>query len=98
MSTQYHHTPGPWIEEGGSVFTEAGRLPIANMERDTNKAQGIPPVERDQNAKLIAAAPEMLAAIDGLHGLLTADMNALMPWHGEIQVLLNAADKARGEK
>lgn len=87
------YTPAPWIEDGGSVYTKDGHLPIAHMERDANKAQGIPPTERDANAKLIAAAPEMLAAIEGISGLLTADFNALENWRAEIDALLNAAAK-----
>lgn len=55
-----NHTPGPWKVECGSVYTEDG-WPIATMVRDRSAtAAGIFPAERDANARLIAAAPELL--------------------------------------
>ena len=69
MTTQ--HTPGPWhvgIGNGdGSIFPEVGRTrledggttlyPIAQVNRGWNA------VEDDANARLIAAAPDLLAAL-----------------------------------
>lgn len=50
------HTPGPWEVISGSVWSQfAGQ--IAKMDRDNPKTM---PTERDANACLIAAAPEML--------------------------------------
>ena len=65
------HTPGPWhvgIGNGdGSIFPEVGRTrledggttlyPIAQVNRGWNA------VEDDANARLIAAAPDLLAAL-----------------------------------
>ena len=60
------HTPGPWVVNSGAVFTEPG-APIANMVRDeTATAAGIAPCERDKNARLIAAAPELLETLENL--------------------------------
>ncbi len=60
------HTPGPWKCHSGMVWkadeTEDG-YPIARMERETPKTI---PTERDANAHLIAAAPELLEACEDL--------------------------------
>ncbi|KKM78764.1 hypothetical protein LCGC14_1356680 [marine sediment metagenome] len=65
------HTPGPWHVVTGSVYTgidwdgksDPG-VPIASMDREPGN--GTRPVERDANARLIAAAPDLLAALEGL--------------------------------
>ncbi|KKL66029.1 hypothetical protein LCGC14_2149090 [marine sediment metagenome] len=49
------HTPGPWtVEEGPSVYAR-NREPVANMGFTE---------AREANAKLIAAAPELLKALE----------------------------------
>lgn len=60
------HTPGKWQYHSGSVWTKDGNLPIAKMERDPDLAHGIPPTERDANARLIALVPEMLEICKGI--------------------------------
>ena len=64
MSTQ--HTPGPWTIITGSVYKErssgGGDIPIAHMDREIGN--GTVPVERDANARLIAAAPDLLTALE----------------------------------
>lgn len=58
------HTKGPWKVKNGAVYTEK-EAPIAKMVRDDSALEaGIYPVERDANARLIAAAPEMLEALE----------------------------------
>lgn len=59
----YTHTPGPWQVNSGMVETATG-IPIAWMDRKPNN--GTMPVERDQNAKLVAAAPELLEALKAM--------------------------------
>ena len=68
------HTPGPWhmgVGNGeGSIFSDNGRTrlemggttlyPIAQIGRGWNEA------EDEANARLIASAPEMLAALEEL--------------------------------
>lgn len=56
------HTPGPWKEISGAVYAYArgGFIPIAKMDREPGN--GTLPTERDANARLIAAAPELLEA------------------------------------
>lgn len=51
MSAQ--HTPGPWRAAGNHVFSIAGRLTVTRCEYGTDD-------ERNANALLIAAAPELL--------------------------------------
>ena len=56
-------TPGPWICHSGMVWKPDGTpdgYPIARMDRQTEKTT---PTERDANAQLIAAAPDLLAAL-----------------------------------
>jgi len=61
MSTK--HTPGPWKVISGAIVHSSDSAPVAEMNRteEASKA-GIYPVERDANAHLIAAAPELLKA------------------------------------
>ncbi len=59
------HTPGPWQCHSGMVWSgpldsdQYATVPIARMDRDTPATA---PTERDANARLIAAAPDLLAA------------------------------------
>ena len=57
------HTPGNWIVQNGSVYVQDGneyaQTRIASMDRGEPNTR---PVERDANARLIAAAPELLDA------------------------------------
>ena len=56
MSNQTH-TPGPWHVDGGgaSVWSDAGYVAELNSSRGLD--------ERDANARLIAAAPALLAEL-----------------------------------
>lgn len=62
-SARSRHTPGPWEFIYGSVYKQDGRgfseegLRIALMDRNEPRTE---PCERDANARLIAAAPELL--------------------------------------
>ncbi len=72
------HTPGPWRVQNGSVYALApdgsfGSLPVAHMDRDPGN--GTRPVERDANARLIAAAPEMVEALRGALEVLDGRAN-----------------------
>ena len=64
------HTPGPWYCIGGAVYRENdATAPIAYMCRDERASEaGIYPVERDCNAALIAAAPELFAVCWDIFG------------------------------
>ena len=62
------HTPGPWLFEGGEiqhgsttrlvVFREGSR-DIAHVIR-----QGVDEIQGEENARLIASAPDLLAACE----------------------------------
>lgn len=51
------HTPGPWVKVHGAVVEVETRKLIA----DTRRADNLPREVQDANARLIAAAPELLA-------------------------------------
>ena len=59
------HTPGPWDRN----IKPASKYPIIFAGRNTHVAQvitrGIPDDQAEGNADLIAAAPDMLAALEG---------------------------------
>lgn len=92
-------TPGPWEVCSGMVQTVAEHncktpgcgvhIPIAYMDREAGN--GTMPVERDANAYLIAAAPEMFELLQDLMPKLVA--------HGmrvqEIENVLAKAEKRR---
>ena len=60
MSKGQKHTPGPWIADGTTVMTSDGiYLHVATTHFLTDRPEA--------NARLIAAAPEMLAALKALH-------------------------------
>ena len=70
MKNETTFTAGPWDVESGMVQTVAEHqcktpncgvhIPIAWMDREPGN--GTEPCERDANARLIAAAPDLLAA------------------------------------
>lgn len=64
MSTT--HTPGPWDRN----IRPASRYPIIFAGRNTHVAQvctrGLSEAEQEANCNLIAAAPELLAALQAL--------------------------------
>ena len=49
------HTPGPWMKKGTQI--RKGDLYLAS-----SRQSGLPPEEAASNARLIAAAPELLEA------------------------------------
>ena len=56
------HTPGPWRVDGTDIYTKVAgsdHWVAAIKQRRPNS-------EDEANAKLIAAAPDLLAALDGL--------------------------------
>jgi hypothetical protein len=61
MPRNYHHTPGPWSVEPETatghlfVFTARGGILVQTDRRN-----------REHDARLIAAAPDLLAALEAL--------------------------------
>jgi hypothetical protein len=87
------HTPGPWTvyEAGFSVADAWGHVLSTDVE-------GRMPEEAAANARLIAAAPELLAALEALLSVY----QGFAPWEGEVErqaeIKARAAiAKARGE-
>lgn len=83
-----NHTPGPWNACHGEIFSFDNDARIAQVfsgqdsQRLLNKA--IKSVEADCNARLIAAAPDLLTAVESLmeqveqmRGLFVDEDNAI---------------------
>ena len=62
------HTPGPWSEspDGAKIYGADG-VPVAKVA-----AAGRPRAVRSANSRLIAAAPDMLDALDEILALASA--------------------------
>lgn len=78
------HTPGHWHASGYAVF--AGKNCIAVCDTDNSK-----PERYDANARLIAAAPEMLEALRGLANALEMEPGP----RGVMDLVPGAIEKAR---
>lgn len=65
------HTPGPWVG-GLQISSSSGSRIIAHIQTKEKKLQGysntngVNPCEAKANAKLIAAAPELLTSLISL--------------------------------
>lgn len=96
-----NHTPGPWhIERGTSVYVRADDAhhigPICSM-RSRLDYPGMDPIVAetcDANARLIAAAPELLAALEAL----VDEPQPLGIDRATYQAALRAIAKATGEE
>jgi hypothetical protein len=53
------HTPGPWEAKGTDVFAGKNCIGICDTDNDTQKRM-------EANARLMAAAPDLLAALQSL--------------------------------
>jgi hypothetical protein len=67
------HTPGPWTDESGDgskwgVFDADGRA-VALAQQIVSLRVDVYQAERTANARLIAAAPELLAALVAMNAL-----------------------------
>lgn len=74
------HTPGPWVSDRGVFIKAAGNgVKIATMRLSDGRGKdGREEREIDlANARLIAAAPELLEALERLAANCTADEPAL---------------------
>ena len=80
--SETRHTPGPWIAYGTWVSTSDGPL-IADCDTDVN-------------ADLIAAAPDLLAACEGLVDWIDPN-EAMDGLNREIDDARAAIAKAKGE-
>lgn len=62
------HTPGPWTRHGLGISKDAGEYGYAVALCDSP----VPPGEAEANARLIAAAPDLLTALEALMPMLEA--------------------------
>lgn len=61
------HTPGPWqVAQYGDPYTGHGHISIVRGEEKIARLTGISPQRDEVNSRLIAAAPELLAACKAL--------------------------------
>ena len=102
MKNNAKHTPGPWKTPGHDIpnvhVYGSGRFPaiVAYCPALVNAGgAGTTPDERVANAKLIAAAPELLAALE-LY-LMDCDLEKLEYNTDTYNAALYAIAKARGE-
>jgi hypothetical protein len=94
-----NHTPGPWRfhSETGFIGSDHGYVPIATPFQETwqtGKPQAV------ANARLIAAAPDLLAALEALtdpEGHIYHGRYPDGPCTGECQAVRAAILKATGE-
>lgn len=99
--TKVEHTPGPWGECGNGVFVTrlfgnngyATNFPVATIY-DPDDVQQLNDVCR-ANARLIAAAPEMLEALDELYKLAVHLKIFTSRHKARVETVLA---KARGER
>lgn len=88
------HTPGPWLNRGPFRFITA-RTPLGGIViADVVKTDQRPDAEADANAQLIAAAPDLIEALEALLALIdpegigtfdgVRDIAALRPTNGEM--------------
>jgi hypothetical protein len=73
--TESKHTPGPWMA-GKQVIEDELNVPYVSIRQGQKHiaqvTYGMPP-EMFANARLIAAAPELLEALDEIEGLPVND-------------------------
>ena len=72
------HTPGPWsVQDGDRVFGYSTGKPYSHCLHEGIGYK----TEREANARLIAAAPELLAALENaanvLAGIATGDLKTI---------------------
>lgn len=92
------NTPGPWFvrtidESIGSVDSENGVM-VAQAQQVSSKDQLSGSVERKANARLIAAAPELLEALTGLRN---AEKAPRQEWISALEYADFVINKATGE-
>lgn len=86
------HTPGPWIKEGGTVCQVDTLQTICKTSGKDEAAQSA-------NAHLIAAAPELLDALNAAYNALAWPDNEMTEEEEEelLETIREALRKAKGE-
>lgn len=93
MSTKTKHTPGPWkLKRSGTISDNNGELVATTGYRVAVYSE-----EDDANARLIAAAPELLSAGEWMLALIDGKEQMPKPGDEVAEALRAAIAKARGE-
>jgi hypothetical protein len=100
------HTPGPWSRFAplglvGNWWAEhlpEGSLVIATGNDAGDRVIAATPSQQDANAHLIAAAPDLYAALEAALSLLTADLRTVSDstYKATVGQIRSAIAKARG--
>lgn len=90
MSTQ--HTPGPWMMLGREVLGPAFDGTYRSI---CDRVRGGSPEQADSNVRLIAAAPELLAACAALVGVIDRKPDRECP-AAALEIARAAIAKAEG--
>ena len=96
MTDTTAHTPGPWTMEpcpdGIDIYAPKGRICMLNRD-EPEEGNGL-----DLNACLIAAAPDLLAALETLMGLIEmTGPRCISDYAHPISAARAAIAKAKGE-
>ena len=93
------HTPGPWNISTANRYAVNARgrgIATAHGTDDLNYSEFFPPTEKAAgNARLIAAAPDLLEALDAIVQRIY-DGSSISPYSAEYRNALNAIAKAIG--
>lgn len=90
------HTPGPWLAAAGPssvVGWPVVATPIGRSICNVTWMPGLPPaveIECKANARLIAAAPDLLEALNALR----EELSGVDQWWGKLREAADAADAA----
>lgn len=88
------HTPAPWTVQSLEFIVDQRGCTIAHVWEDDLDHDDDPEDERDANAHLIAAAPELLDLLKSArHGLASAS-DSTDEWRSQCVPLLHAIDIA----
>ena len=100
MKTESKHTPGPWVYRKQMTGITGVRRDLYGIgyERD-NAVWFVAEHANEEDARLIAAAPDLLAAAkDALYSLQYGDGQKAYNKKATIQTLMSAILKATGGK
>lgn len=103
--SEIKHTPGPWVASETDDFgditisTEAGGLAIAAVVNGAFMAMGGKEAEQEANARLIAAAPDLLQSLKSLLAFVrdhSENGEVIPPYTIEHERAIAAIAKAEG--
>jgi len=93
------HTPGPWVAKKATVRGEVNEWYVTEGEGVAVIASCVTDIAgepSEANARLIAAAPELLEALEGLCGLAELRPGHLQDYKAAVAAARNAITKAKG--